>query len=561
MSFFGARERETGVLLGEGIALGDRQGGIIPIHLPNAFRVGHVFIAGSTRSGKTRLAENMVEADIRAGRSVIFIDPKGDVELLTKVIQTTMVTRRMDDLMLVSPIYPEYSAILNPCSHWFMPEELVSHCVAGIKEGNDPYYRNVSKDITMLIIMAEKLIAESKGRRLEVTLEDIKRKTSRSELERLKNTLSSIMTPEAAAYAEDLQKVLENPPEYYSKVSSSLRVALNDLTMGNIGQIIGKADENRFMTRLEEGKRVIMVVQLGSMLTSEAGYTLGKTLLSMIKSFVGRAFASKKQKINPPLAIYIDEAQSCVHPGFEDLLSKAGGANVYVTLLTQSINMLTSAVGEDYAKAILDNTNTKIFLRVPDIESAQYIAPHFGMNKVLSPIFSRDNLTTREMEEEMVKPHEILVQKPREFYMFTYATDFTKGMFRGRTANISETFFPLIMPDSTMGPTEDSKLAEERTRIFDESRSRGEKYVKYLLGHYHDEVKSVVSDYSVAAIGYFFNEEDNEIGDMLTFGSTENINTWLYIHPEASGFKKCLALPPPDHDLDISISEKKKLAD
>jgi conjugal transfer pilus assembly protein TraD len=74
-------------------------------------------------------------------------------------------------------------------------------------------------------------------------------------------------------------------------VASSLRVALTELTSGNVGKIIGKADENRFIQRLEEGKGIILVVQLGSLLTKRAAYTAGKVIISMIQAFVGRVYS------------------------------------------------------------------------------------------------------------------------------------------------------------------------------------------------------------------------------------------------------------------------------
>ena len=90
--------------------------------------------------------------------------------------------------------------------------------------------------------------------------------------------------PIAEQLSVDMQKILNNPQDYYSKIASTLRVALMELTTGNIGAIIGKADRNRFLSRLNEGEGVIMVVHLGSLLTRKAAYTVGKVILSMIKS-------------------------------------------------------------------------------------------------------------------------------------------------------------------------------------------------------------------------------------------------------------------------------------
>ena len=91
-------------------------------------------------------------------------------------------------------------------------------------------------------------------------------------------------------------------------------------------KIIGQADSNRFIKNLESGKPVILVVHTGAMITREASATLGKVLLSMIQSFVGRVYLSNRQKVNPPLSIFIDEAQSLLYQGVEELFAKAGSA-------------------------------------------------------------------------------------------------------------------------------------------------------------------------------------------------------------------------------------------
>jgi hypothetical protein len=48
-------------------------------------RVGHMLVLGTTRVGKTRLAEILITQDIRRGDVVIVFDPKGDADLLKRM--------------------------------------------------------------------------------------------------------------------------------------------------------------------------------------------------------------------------------------------------------------------------------------------------------------------------------------------------------------------------------------------------------------------------------------------------------------------------------------------
>jgi hypothetical protein len=63
-------------ILGTGINI--RGGKQQEIYMNDADRSGHFWCFGTTRVGKTRLLENMLEQDIQKGNSVVVIDPKGD---------------------------------------------------------------------------------------------------------------------------------------------------------------------------------------------------------------------------------------------------------------------------------------------------------------------------------------------------------------------------------------------------------------------------------------------------------------------------------------------------
>ena len=225
-------------------------------------------------------------------------------------------------------------------------------------------------------------------------------------------------------------------------MASSLRVALTELTSGNVGKIIGKADENRFIQRLEEGKGIILVVQLGSLLTKRAAYTAGKVIISMIQAFVGRVYSSGRN-VTPSLVLHIDEAQSVLYQGIEDLFAKAGGAGVFIHGYCQSISQLYAEVGEDRANTILDNCNTKLFMRVPDPSTANYVSEHLGEEKRFSPIISLGgNIAIRETEEVRIKPSEILKMKPRELFLITYS-----GTYKGVTADVEKGRLKVVFPD------------------------------------------------------------------------------------------------------------------
>lgn len=447
-------EREV-TRLGRGYRIGKagiERDEVVDIVLPDSFRKGHFWCFGTTRSGKTRLIEAMVESDIRKGYSVVVIDPKGDIELFNKVVQVALEVGRVDDLILINPIFPQVSAVLDPLAYYYMVEELVAHIVSGVQVGSEKFFYNVAYEISLVVVQSLILLKKVRGERPVFNLNEVKYYIGREQIEELRRALEKEVLEgvdvdeelrrEAEDLVKDITKILSSPQDYYAKISSSLRVALMELTSGHIGKIIGKADENRFIKRLEAGESCILVAQLGSLLTQQAAYTLGKVIISMVQTFVGRVFGSGR-KVNPPLCIYIDEAQNLLYLGIEDLFAKAGGAGVWVHGFSQSVNQIYAQLGRDAGNAILDNTNTKVFMRVPDRETAQYVAGHFGRWRRRSPILSvGGGVTIKEVEEEVVKPEDVLNLQPRYFYMMSY-----HGQFYGKTIDVGDAWVRVRYPE------------------------------------------------------------------------------------------------------------------
>jgi len=461
MSLFGLLKSKPGLTtepvtkIGTGIHL-NQPTKIVPINIPDSNRKRHTFVFGTTGVGKTRLCENMIEQDIYKGNSIVYLDPKGDQQIFAKIVEIARKAGRTKDLLLVTPVFPAYSAVIDPMAFFFMEDELVGHIVSGINS-EDPFYRGFAKMVASSVISANLIIGEYKREIPPQNLDVIRKCIRRAEMEKTVQVLQSIVDDpdpsvsinlknNAVRTAEMLQDILEKPPEYYAKVSSSLITCLMDLSTGGIGKVIGQADSNRFISKLESKEPVIMVVHTGSMITREAGATLGKVVLSMIQSFVGRVYLSDRIKAKPPLSIYIDEAQSLFYQGVEDMFAKVGSADVMMTAFAQSVNQLYAAVGESYARSILDNTNTKIFMRCSDAETSEYVVKHFGKHKKLTGIYGSNQVTTREEEKDVLDVQDILSLQPQEFYMLTYT-----GRYKGRTLITKDPTLEIIFPPADIG--------------------------------------------------------------------------------------------------------------
>jgi len=440
---FTKRKRYT--LIGKGYRIGERRAAK-SIWLPDSDRKGHFFCFGTTRVGKTRLIESMIEQDIRKGYSVAFFDPKGDIEIFSKIVQVAFEESRQEELFLITPIFPQYSVSIDPLAYYYMPEEIVSHVVSGIKakeiQGDEEFFINIAQETTQIIVLSLLLFGRINKVKPLINFNEIRERASYSGLEQLKSDLESINSSETRDILASLNQILEKPKDYFSKISSSLHTVLSSLSTGNVAPIIGKANSNEFIRRLEKGERVILVVQTGSMLTRRTASTLAKVLLSMIQSFVGRRYASGK-KVDPPLAIYLDEASNVMYIGIDDMFSKAGGAGVWIHAFTQSLADLEPEIGRSRARKVLDNANTKLFMRVNDPSTAEYIAQYSGEQTRFSPILSLGGgITIREVKEQTILPEDVLNLHKRDFYMFTF-----RGAYRGRTTYVQPPYFEVEYPE------------------------------------------------------------------------------------------------------------------
>ena len=201
--------KENGILLGEGYRLSAKTlDGKIPrpqeLYVPDADRKGHMWCFGTTRVGKTKIIENMIEQDIRKGHSVIVIDPKGEISLFSKIVQIAEETGRLkDQLMLMTPICPDCSVEVNPLSHYSMSEELVGHVVSGIDVGKEKFFFNVAYEISLVIVQAMILTGSKREthHRKAFNLNDIKNRVSKDELKTLQGEVDEFKT--RADWAEE----------------------------------------------------------------------------------------------------------------------------------------------------------------------------------------------------------------------------------------------------------------------------------------------------------------------------------------------------------------------
>jgi conjugal transfer pilus assembly protein TraD len=437
-----AENRSEVTIVGSGVNLSNVHKKLT-ITVRESDRSGHFGCFGTTRVGKTKLIENIIEQDISKGYNVVLIDPKGDPELFSKLVQAAAEAGRLNEIMLLSPIYTEYSIMLDPLAYYYMEDELVDHVISGIKAKED-YFIAIAYEVTQAVVSGLALQARQKGQRLNINFDDIKARSDWRNLKKLMDTLEAL--PQSGEICSSIEQIINSPPDFFSKVSSSLRTTLSALTSGSAGKIIGKSLVNEFVKRFEEGKGVILFCNTGSMLARRTAHIIGRVLVSMIQSMIGRFYASGR-RLNPPLCLHIDEGHNILYKGIEELFNKGGSANVFLHFYTQSIAQIEEEVGREAARSIIDNVNTWVYMLVNHPETARFIEDSSPIVKKFQPILSfGGGITVKEIEDNQVLAQDVLQLPKRGFFMRSYGK-----MYKGITLDANPTYVKVKFPHLTEG--------------------------------------------------------------------------------------------------------------
>jgi conjugative coupling factor TraD (TOL family) len=397
-----------------------------PVYTGLSNRVGHFLVLGTTRVGKTRLAEVIITQDIRRGDVVIVFDPKGDPALLRRMYAEAKRVGRDDAFYVFHLGYPDISARYNPVGEFARITEVATRTADPLPaEGNSAAFKEFVWRFVNVLGKAMFAIGERPDfqriyeyavdteklaiRYLEYWLdhsrpqwrdefddneESLKRDKGRQEL--AKKTGRGLRTIAMIAYirehelrqplADALISVLSNDRTYFEKLVSSLYPLLEKLTTGKMAALISPdyddfADNRPLIVWADIINRGgIVYVGLDSLTDHEVAGAVGTAMFADLTSVAGQIYkygADHGQAASSParkLALHADEFNELVGDTFVPMVNKAGGAGYQVTAYTQTWHDVEAKIGSAAkAQQIGGNFNSMIMLRVQNIETAELL--------------------------------------------------------------------------------------------------------------------------------------------------------------------------------------------
>ncbi len=392
-------------------------------------RVGHTLVLGTTRVGKTRLAEVLITQDIQRGDCVIVFDPKGDADLLRRLYAEAERAGRLDDFLLFHLGYPSASARYNAIGHFTRITEVATRIANQLpSEGNSAAFKEFAWRFVNIIARA--LVAL--GRRPDYTqvrryINDIEplfieyarahlasegppgweaALTAAGDQTKEKNIPNALRgrNPKAIALARYLQDLdLYDPvldglasafkydKTYFDKIVSSVGPLMEKLTTGRIAELISPDldDETDCRPVLEWmgviRRKGIVYVGLDALTDTTVASAVGNSMFADLVSVAGHLYKhgvtdrSDEAQIAtgpkpPPISLHADEFNELIGEEFVPLLNKAGGAGFQVTAYTQTWSDVEARIGSR-AKAgqVAGNFNTLIMLRVKELATAEML--------------------------------------------------------------------------------------------------------------------------------------------------------------------------------------------
>ena len=390
------------------------------VSMNRADRVGHTLVLGTTRVGKTRLAELLIAQDIQRGEVVVVFDPKGDAELLCRMVAEAGRSERLQDMLVFHLGYPEHSCRYNAIGRFSRITEVATRIANQLPDsGNSAAFKEFAWRFVNIIAGALVALKRTPNfrlvRRYINDIEPLFVEYARFYLhrnapagwskvvhQRMKEFGARGLPAalrgrdvEAVAllkYAETLDlydpvfdglvSAYKYDRTYFDKIVSSVGPLMEKLTTGAVADLVSPdesedEDPRPILDWLEVVKqRRIVYVGLDSLSDSTVASAIGNAMFADLVSVAGHIYKFGVDGLSPAprIALHADEFNELIGDEFVPLLNKAGGAGFQVTAYTQTWSDVEAQIGSR-AKAgqVAGNFNSLIMLRVRELATAKML--------------------------------------------------------------------------------------------------------------------------------------------------------------------------------------------
>ena len=331
-----------------------------PVYVPDNAK--HVFVCGTTGSGKTVALSNYIKNAIDKDYPLLIVDGKGDIGSGSMLDITRKFTAQSNKKLYVINLNdPKHSDKYNLFQN--TSPTTVKDMLINMTDWSEEHYKlNTERYLQRVVSILHKFNVKLSFRSIIKCMQTDK--FISASLELLK---SEQITKEQ--HQENIELAKSS-----GKISESAVARFATIAESEIGQIFSK-DGIDIYTALQENAVILFV--LNPLLYPEISPALGRLLMIDSKKAVNNLFGNDRRKF----FIY-DEISSYASNSLLDLVNKSRSANVTCVLATQSLSDL-DAVSEHFKEQVIENCNNYIVLRQNSSSNAEQWAGILGTRNTM----------------------------------------------------------------------------------------------------------------------------------------------------------------------------------
>lgn len=346
-----------------------------PIYTPDNAK--HIFICGTTGSGKTVALSNYIKSGIDKDYPLLIIDGKGDTGQgsIIEIVKRLKGNKRLYVINLTNPLKSDrYNPFKNATP------TIAKDMLINMTDWSEEHYKlNTERYLQRLINLLVKAD-------IELSFKSI---VSNMSIDKF-TTLSKLLVKNEIITKEEHTQNLELAGTS-GKIAESAIARFSLIAESELGYIFDETGIDIY-TALQE-KAIILFI-LNPLIYPETSPLIARLLLIDSKKAMSNMFLHNQSRT----FFIMDEINSYASTTLIDLINKSRSANITCILATQSLSDLDFSVNEAFKEQIIENCNNYIVMRQNSSINSEHWANILGTRNTLEVTYqlAQQNSVTSE---------------------------------------------------------------------------------------------------------------------------------------------------------------------
>lgn len=319
----------------------------------------HIFIAGTTGSGKTVTIANFFESALQKNYGLVAVDGKGDTGEGSMLHYLQELCGKYNrELTVVDLTDAENSERYNPFQNSSITE--VKDMLMQMSDWTEPHYKiNTERYLQRLILMMNK--AE-----IPISLINVAKHNS-EEFLLLSETLENRKTITLAEHEQNVEII-----KTAGKIANAALARFATTAEAEEGQIFDETGTDIY-SNLKQNKVFLLI--LDPLSKKELSAAVGRLAVIDAKKAISKIFRDEQKKRS---FFIFDEFNVYASEAVVDLVNKSRSAEITSILAVQGLFDLDQAAGYNFRNQVLENCNNYIVMRQNTAANAQEWARILG---------------------------------------------------------------------------------------------------------------------------------------------------------------------------------------